>query len=142
MRFLLDTDHISILQRESGSEFATLASRVARHAPADLAFSVVSFHEQALGCHTYILRARSPAEVVRGYGMFARVIQNFAAAPVLPFDAAAAVAFGDLMSQRLRVGTMDLRIAAIAIARGLVLLTRNVGDFGKVPGLRTENWTV
>ena len=66
MRYLLDTDHISILQREAGPEFAALSARIARHDPADLAFSVVSFHEQTLGCHTYINRARAPAEVVRG----------------------------------------------------------------------------
>jgi tRNA(fMet)-specific endonuclease VapC len=141
VRFLLDTDHISILQRESGPEFDILSARVAQHSPADLAFSVVSFHEQALGCHTYILRARRPAEVVRGYGMLARVIRGFGASPILPFDAAAALAFDGLAAQRLRVGTMDLRIAAIAISRGLVLLTRNIGDFGRVTGLRTEDWT-
>ncbi len=57
MRFLLDTDHISILQRGSGSEFAAFMARAGQYAPSDLGFSVVSFHEQALGCHTYILRA-------------------------------------------------------------------------------------
>ena len=142
MRFLLDTDHISILQRQSGPEYTALAARVARHNPADLAFSVISFHEQVLGCHTYISRARTPAEVVRGYGMLARVIRDFAAAPVLPFDAAAASAFDGLTAQRLRVGTMDRRIAAIALTHGLVLLTRNVSDFSKVAGLQIENWTV
>lgn len=142
MTFLLDTDHISILQREAGSEFARLAARVARYDPAEIALSVVSFHEQVLGCHTYIQRARSPADVVRGYGMLARVIRDFGAAPVLPFDATAAAAFDGLAAHRLRVSTMDLRIAAIALSHGLVLLTRNVSDFGRVPGVRTEDWTV
>jgi tRNA(fMet)-specific endonuclease VapC len=40
------------------------------------------------------------------------------------------------------MGTMDLRIAAIAVSQGLVVLTRNIGDFGKVAELQTENWTV
>ena len=141
MRFLLDTDHISILQRGSGPDFDALASRVARSDPADLAFSIVSFHEQTLGCHAYINRARGTVEVVRGYEMLARVIRVFAAAPVLPFDAAAASTFDDLSAQTARVGTMDLRISAIAVSRGLVLLTRNVRDFSRVAGLLTENWT-
>ncbi|MEW4570263.1 hypothetical protein AB1L88_20545 [Tautonia sp. JC769] len=73
--------------------------------------------------------------------MLSRVIRGFAAAPVLSFDEAAAETFGDLSARRLRVGTMDLRIAAIAVSRNLVLLTRNVADFGKIAELRTEDWT-
>jgi tRNA(fMet)-specific endonuclease VapC len=84
VKFLLDTDHISILQRQSGPEFAALAARIAQHQISDITFSVVSFHKQALGCHTYIARARTSADVVRGYAMFERVLDAFAAAQVLP----------------------------------------------------------
>jgi tRNA(fMet)-specific endonuclease VapC len=141
VRFLLDTDHISILQRGTGPEFVALSERVSQHGPSDLAFSIISFHEQTVGCHTYINQARSSANVIRGYEMLARVIRAFSAAPVVPFDAEAATAFDGLATQRLRVGTMDLRIAAIALSRGLVLLTRNVRDFGKVEGLQLMDWT-
>lgn len=60
----------------------------------------------------------------------------------MAFDAPAAAVFDGLRAQRVRIATMDLRIASIALSRGLILLTRNVSDFSKVPGLVTENWTV
>jgi tRNA(fMet)-specific endonuclease VapC len=44
-------------------------------------------------------------------------------------------------ARRVRVATLDLRIASIALCRGLTLLTRNISDFGRVPGLKTEDWT-
>lgn len=40
----------------------------------------------------------------------------------------------------MRIGTMDLKIAAICLAHDATLLTRNLVDFEKVPGLRVENW--
>jgi tRNA(fMet)-specific endonuclease VapC len=142
VKYLLDTDHISFLQRRSGPEYAALAARMAQHSPVDFAFPVISFHEQVLGAHTFLSRARTTPDVIRGYTLLQEVLQGFVAAPVLPFDAAAAAVFDGLQAQRVRVATMDLRIAAIALSRGLVLLTRNVVDFSRVPGLTTEDWTV
>jgi tRNA(fMet)-specific endonuclease VapC len=108
VKFLLDTDHISILQRQSGPEYAALAAHIAQHQPSDLAFCIVSFHEQVLGCHAYLNRARTSADFVRGYIMFDRVLDAFAAAQVLPFDTAAAAVFDGLLAQGVRLATMDL----------------------------------
>ena len=58
------------------------------------------------------------------------------------FDQAAAIMFDNLRGQRVRIAIMDLRIAAIALTRQQVVLTRNTSDFSKVPGLRFEDWTV
>ncbi len=74
--------------------------------------------------------------------MFDRMLDAFSAAQVLPFDAPAAAVVDGLLAQGVRLATMDLRIAAIALSRGLVLLTRNSRDFRKVPGLLVEDWTV
>jgi tRNA(fMet)-specific endonuclease VapC len=142
VKYLLDTDHISILQRESGPEFAAISARISQVSREELAFSVVSFHEQVLGGHAYINRARKADDVVRGYAMLARILRQFAMAPVVPFDADAAAVFDGLGAQRLRVATMDLRIASTALSRGLVLLTRNTADFARVPGLVIEDWTL
>jgi tRNA(fMet)-specific endonuclease VapC len=142
VKYLLDTDHISFLQRGSGSEFSRLTFRMAQHPIADFALSVVSFHEQVLGAHNFINRARTNTDIIRGYALLLETLQGFATAPVLPFDAEAIAVFDQLRAQRVRVSTMDLRIAAIAMSRNLVLLTRNVSDFNKVPSLVTEDWTV
>lgn len=73
--------------------------------------------------------------------MLARVISDYGSANVLPFDVAAGNTLDRLVAARIRIGTMDLRIAAIALINQLVLVTRNVRHFGLVPGLVTEDWT-
>ena len=142
MTYLLDTDHISVLQLQAGPAYTTLRNRMAQHPRTDIAMSIVSLHEQVLGCHAYLQRARTTREVVHGYSLMAQVLEHFTIAPVLPFDEPAATMFAALVAQRVRVRTMDLRIAATALARGLVVLTRNASDFGQVPGLQIEDWTV
>ncbi len=135
MRFLLDTDHISILQKQSGPEYDAIIRRIEQTSSADLTFCIVSFHEQVLGCNSYIGQAKTSADIVRGYSIFHRVLSAFAAALVLPFDSQASLLFDGLVGKRVRIATMDLRIASIALSRGLTLLTRNIRDFSKVPGL-------
>ena len=142
MTYLLDTDHLSVLQLRAGPAYTTLRNRMAQHHRTDIAVSIVSLHEQVLGCHAYLQRARTTREVVHGYRLLAQVLEHFTMAPVLPFDEPAATVFAALVAQRVRVRPMDLRIAATALARGLVVLTRNASDFGQVPGLQIEDWTV
>ena len=68
--------------------------------------------------------------------------EAFAAALVMPFDIKASANFDDLVTQRVQIATMDLRIASIALSERFTLLTRNSRDFSKVPGLVIEDWTV
>ncbi|MFN9887217.1 MAG: type II toxin-antitoxin system VapC family toxin [Pseudanabaena sp.] len=142
MKYLLDTDHISFLQRRSSLEFSRLALRMSQHPITDFALSVISFHEQVIGAHSFINRAQTNKVMDRGYTLLLETLNSFAKAPVLPFDTKAIAIFDEMKSQKVRVSTMDLRIAAIAISNNLVLLTRNTGDFSKVPSLITEDWTV
>jgi tRNA(fMet)-specific endonuclease VapC len=115
---------------------------MSQYSPDDFALSIVSLHEQVLGAHNFINRARTNTDMMRGYALLLEILEGFALAPVLPFDSAAIAAFDEIREQRIRVSTMDLRIAAIAVSRGLILLTRNASDFSRVPGLVTEDWTV
>ncbi len=142
MKYLLDTDHISFLQRRSSSEFSRLTFRMAQHPISDFALSVVSFHEQVIGAHSFINRVQTNTDMARGYALLLETLNGFAKAPVLSFDAKAISIFDEMRRQKVRVSTMDLRIAAIAISNNLVLLTRNSGDFSKVPNLVIEDWTV
>jgi tRNA(fMet)-specific endonuclease VapC len=138
----LDTDHITLLQRATGQAYVTLRGRMAQYPLAELAFPIISLHEQVVGCHTYINQAPTTADLVRGYAMLTIVLSTFTRAPVLPFDAAAAAVYDTLVTRRVRLRRMDLRIAAMALAQGLVVVTRNARDFGRVPGLEIEDWTV
>lgn len=142
MKYLLDTDHISFLQRRLGTEFARLMVRMNQYPAADFALSVVSLHEQMLGAHNFINRARTNTDLMRGYTLLLEILEGFALAPVLPFDSATIAVFDEMREQRIRISTMDLRIAAIAVSNSLILLTRTVTDFIRVPGLVTQDWTV
>ncbi len=140
--FLFDTDHLGIVQRVTRPEGLRLAVRLAEHAPDDFYVSIISFHEQVAGWNTYIHRAKTREALVLAYRMFQEILADFAAMQVLPFDNAAAGVFASLRAQKVRIGTMDLRIAAIALARGFTVLSRNTVDFSRVPGLTVEDWTV
>ena len=59
---------------------------------------------------------------------------------ILPLDSAAADAFEQIRSQKIRIGSQDLKIAAIALTRDALLLSANLRDFRRVPGLRVESW--
>jgi tRNA(fMet)-specific endonuclease VapC len=142
VKYLLDTDHLSILQRKSGPEYSRLSTWMAQETALDFACCVVSLHEQVVGAHAFLNRAKNSAGLIRGYALLERLPRDFLAFALLPFDASSAAIYDRLLSQSLRIGTMDLRLAAIALSRNLTVLTRNLRDFGRVPGLNIEDRTV
>jgi tRNA(fMet)-specific endonuclease VapC len=103
--------------------------------------AIVTVHEQFLGSHTYISRTRNAQDLVKGYEFMTKLVRNIKMIPVVPFDDSASILVDNFQAQKIKVATMDLRIAAITCSRGLVLLIRNHRDFVKVPGLTIEDWT-
>lgn len=85
-----------------------------------------------------IYRSASP---LREQARVVAFAQRFAS---LPFDDPAAEIAGrldaDLQAMGLRIGPYDLHIAAIALAHGLTLVTRNTQEFSRVMGLALEDW--
>jgi tRNA(fMet)-specific endonuclease VapC len=140
--FIIDSDHLAILQRRSGSEYLQLLGRLNRFDRTAFYLTIVSFHEQIGGWQQYIARARDSAGVVRGYRKLEILLTDFADAQVLPFSDSAAEIFDELRRQKIRVATMDLRIASIAIANRMTILTRNSVDFERIPHIAIEDWTL
>ena len=103
---------------------------------------IVSFQEQMAGILSRInqIKSASVGELVLAYESLASITDFLAGFTRLPFDKEAAARFLKLRKQGVRIGTMDLRIACIVMEHDAVLLTRNIKDFEKVPGLKFENW--
>ena len=146
---LLDTDHIDFLFEGEGSEFDALNQRLSGEVDGSVVFfalCVVSFEEQLRGALKLISgdsRPRARRNTLHGYSLLVDYAGAYGTTPLLPFDAPAAAEFSRLRREVTpqKVKTMDLRIAAVALANDLTLLTRNATDFGRVPGLRFEDWT-
>lgn len=139
--FVLDTDHLVIIQRRAEPHYGRLLTRMSRCRSSDVYVTTVSLHEQMMGANALISRAKDPAQVVRGYRLMDLALHDFSAFQVLPFDEPASEEFTRLRQARVRIGTMDLRIAAIALQRQMRVVTRNLRDFRKVPNLQCEDWT-
>ncbi len=138
--YLLDTDHITLLDR-AGAEGETIHDRLAQVPAEEIAASIVSYEEQMRGWLAYIAQLHGVDRQADGYRRLERMLDFYCATPLLLFDERAVAIFQRLWLARLRIGTMDLKIAAIALANEAILLSRNLRDFQKVPGLRVEDWT-
>lgn len=138
MFVVLDTNHYSTVLHETPL-LENLNRRLAV-ADADAFTTIVTIQEITQGWTAEINRRKSGRDQLLAYQQFQSAIEDFASITILRFDEEAAAAFHRLQSLRLKVGTMDMKIAAICLSHDALLLTRNLKDFTKVPGLRVENW--
>lgn len=131
--YLFDTDILSNLMKRVPK--GSLISRLVLVPPEEQFTSSVNLGELVYGA----LRSERSALLLERIEAVVPVDL-----PVLPFDAVAARTYGGiragLESRGTPIGDADLRVAAIALSRGLTVVTANERHFRKVPGLSVENW--
>ena len=136
--WIIDTDHLSLLERKDKYVLKNFNKRN----PNCLAITVVSFEERMRGRLNTIRRANSDEKIIEAYSRLQITAEFLKQFNLIGFDEDACSCFNDFRRQKVRVGTQDLRIAAIAFSQNAVVVTRNIRDFSKVPGLLLEDWSV
>ena len=136
---LLDTDHVNVLKYPDRPQFVTLTSQLNAATDQDIAATIITVEEQMRGWLAWINRADNVHRQVLAYHELLRLFNFFSRWQVVPFDDQAATRFQNLRQQRIRIGTMDLKIAAIALVHDALLLSANLRDFQQVPDLRVAD---
>jgi tRNA(fMet)-specific endonuclease VapC len=136
---LLDTDHINVLQSQ-GPRAAALAGNMAASADQNFATTAITIEEQMRGWLALIHRLNDVDRQIPIYERLVGLFDFFGRWDIVPFDTPAATHFKRLRKQGVRIGTMDLKIAATALACDVLLLSANLRDFEQVPDLQVENW--
>ena len=116
--------------------------KVAEVSPKDLATTLVTVEEQFRGWLNLIRRTTSDQGLPGAYARLHSALKFFQRIQLVEFDSASLEHYERLRGQKIRVGTCDLRIAAIVLGKGGVLVTRNARDFSRIPALTCEDWSV
>ena len=99
--------------------------------------------EQMRGWLARLNRLTTPPQLADWYDFLVqRMFPPWRRYDLLPFPEPAILRFEQLKTLRLNVGLMDLRLAALALESNLTIVTRNQRDFGRVPGVVTEDWSM
>lgn len=138
-RYILDTDHVTLFQHNH----LGIVQRARDVGGSNIFVTTVTLEEQLRGRLAGISRAATkPEQLAVAYKNFRITLLYFCSVNLLDFSDAAYNCYQTLLQQKVRIGTQDLRIAAIALANQVTLVTRNQKDFSKVPDLPLEDWTV
>jgi tRNA(fMet)-specific endonuclease VapC len=137
---VLDTSYISLFQYPENARASSLRERLIESPDRDILTTAITLEEQMRGWLSAIHAQRLVQGQVKYYEGLVRLIRFFGDWRILPFDDLAAEKFESLRAQRVRIGTMDLKIASIVLVHDATLLSNNLRDFEKVPGLRVEDW--
>jgi tRNA(fMet)-specific endonuclease VapC len=138
--WILDTDHLSLLQRENSQ----LIERLSLHQQDRVVITIVTVEEQLRGRLSVISKASDPkskTSLAVAYQNLRLTIESLQEFEQIDFDLEAESIYYQLRQQKIRIGTQDLRIASIVLANKATLLTRNYRDFSQIPNLIIDDWT-
>jgi tRNA(fMet)-specific endonuclease VapC len=140
--YVLDTDHTTLLYHS----FPILVQRLDAVGINRIAIASITVEESVRGWLSEVRKAsQTPQLQARrlsvAYQNLCDVVQFLSQFQTVNYTEAAHDRFVDLRHQGIRIGTQDLRIAAICLVHQLTLVTRNQQDFAQIPGLVLENWT-
>lgn len=136
---VLDTDHVGEYQKGTSAEAVGLKERL-EVAIEPVATTIITVEEIMRGWLAAIHRDNDPRKQIRSYIRLQQLFAFFALWNILPWEEKAATKFDQLKQEKIRLGTMDLKIASIALVHDATLLSRNLRDFEKVPDLKVEDW--
>jgi tRNA(fMet)-specific endonuclease VapC len=135
--WVLDTDSLSLLERGNSK----IQERLRQVNADSVAISIVTAEEKMKGRLAAINSLSGIERVDRlaiAYRDLQSSIEDLQTLPILPFSELATDRYRELLQQKIRIGSHDLRIAAIVLSVEGILVTRNRRDFERVPGLQTE----
>src|SRR5579859_7853425 len=133
MIYVLDTDILSLLAHHRSQEAAHIRRRIVDLPDDAVATTIVNYEEQIRGWMAYLSRAKTPQTEIVAYSRLMDNLRVFRKLKVLPYDETAVRGVDELSSRAIRIGRMDLKIAAITLAIDATLITRNILDFQRVP---------
>jgi tRNA(fMet)-specific endonuclease VapC len=136
---ILDTDHVSEYQLGNSAEARRLSDRLDAVAE-PFGTTIITIEEMMRGWMAAVRRTTDVQRQVRHCARLQQLFQFFGSWNALEWNLPAASQFEALRKARVRVSTMDLKIASICLANDAILLTRNARDFQSIPGLRFQDW--
>lgn len=139
--YVMNTDHLTLFQRNDPNVVSRVVE-VRRHTLDALFTTVVSMQEQSKGRLAQINSAKDSRKLELAYKRLKETFVLFADLDVLDYSAVADARFREFRKAGVRIGTQDLRIASIVLSNEGVLLTSNLRDFEKVPGLTIQDWSI
>ena len=137
IQYILDTDHISLYQHG----YPSISQKINSLQKEQLFVTIISLEEQLRG-RLAVIRNPQNITLPNAYRNFHTTYRFFSGMNILDFDHRALTHYQNLKKQKIRIGSQDLKIEAIALVQQMTLVTRNIKDFSQIPDLILADWTL